>query len=107
MTCHLQQRIEDYRYRSLDDLQKDVMLLCKNAQTYNVEGSLVSATNRRHVIFFVNTIGMGNEVSYIYVAKVCIFAPIICNIQKSDCHSSRLKRDFHLPRTFGPANGKL
>ena len=39
--CVLQQRIEDHRYRSLDDLERDVMMLCGNAQTYNVEGSLV------------------------------------------------------------------
>jgi len=36
-----QQRIRAHYYRSLDDVEKDVLLLCKNAQTYNVEGSLV------------------------------------------------------------------
>lgn len=34
-------RIRDHKYRSLDDLERDVMLLCKNAQTFNVEGSLI------------------------------------------------------------------
>ena len=34
-------RIKEHKYRCLDDLEKDVMNLCKNAQTYNVEGSLV------------------------------------------------------------------
>ena len=43
--CCLQQRIKEHRYRSLDDLEKDVMLLCQNAQTYNVEKSLVRASS--------------------------------------------------------------
>jgi len=42
LTCDVQQRIRSHYYRSLDDVEKDVLLLCKNAQTYNVEGSLVS-----------------------------------------------------------------
>lgn len=37
----VQQRIRLHYYRSLDDVERDVLLLCKNAQTYNVEGSLV------------------------------------------------------------------
>lgn len=37
----IKQRIKDHKYRSLDDLENDIMLLCKNAQTYNVEGSLI------------------------------------------------------------------
>ena len=41
-TLCLQQRIRTHYYRSLDDLEQDVLLLCKNAQTYNVENSLVS-----------------------------------------------------------------
>uniref|UniRef100_K1P321 Putative global transcription activator SNF2L4 n=1 Tax=Magallana gigas TaxID=29159 RepID=K1P321_MAGGI len=36
----IKQRIRDHRYRSLDDLETDVMLLCENAQSYNIEGSL-------------------------------------------------------------------
>lgn len=43
MLC-FQQRIIDHRYRSLDDLERDVMHLCENAQNYNVEGSLVRNT---------------------------------------------------------------
>jgi len=39
--CAEQQRIRSHYYHSLDDVEKDVLLLCKNAQTYNVEGSLV------------------------------------------------------------------
>ena len=38
----LQKRIKDHYYRSIDDLETDVMTLCKNAQAYNMEGSLVS-----------------------------------------------------------------
>ena len=38
----LQKRIKDHYYRSIDDLEVDIMLLCKNAQAYNMEGSLVS-----------------------------------------------------------------
>lgn len=37
-----QERIRSHKYRSLNDLEKDVMLLCQNAQTFNLEGSLVS-----------------------------------------------------------------
>lgn len=37
----IKQRIRDHRYRSLDDLETDVMLLCENAQSYNIEGSLI------------------------------------------------------------------
>ncbi|KAL5021635.1 hypothetical protein ScPMuIL_000790 [Solemya velum] len=34
-------RIRDHKYRSIDDLESDVMLLCENAQTYNIEGSVI------------------------------------------------------------------
>ncbi|KAF8792571.1 transcription activator BRG1-like [Argiope bruennichi] len=37
----IKNRIKEHRYRSLDDLETDFMLLCTNAQTYNVEGSLI------------------------------------------------------------------
>lgn len=37
----LQQRIKEHKYRSLDDLENDFMLLCKNAQTYNMEDSVI------------------------------------------------------------------
>lgn len=39
-----QERIRNHKYRSLNDLEKDVMLLCQNAQTFNLEGSLVRKT---------------------------------------------------------------
>lgn len=38
----IRDRIKQHRYRSLDDLEKEFMCLCKNTQTYNMEGSLVS-----------------------------------------------------------------
>ncbi|CAG2107217.1 unnamed protein product [Medioppia subpectinata] len=37
----IKSRISNHRYRGLDDLQEDFMQLCRNAQTYNVEGSLI------------------------------------------------------------------
>ncbi len=37
----VQQRIKDNKYRSLDDLHADIDLMCKNAQEYNIEGSLI------------------------------------------------------------------
>lgn len=37
----IQQKIRSHHYRCVDDLEQDVMLLCKNAQTYNMEGSLI------------------------------------------------------------------
>ncbi|XP_036380068.1 transcription activator BRG1 isoform X3 [Megalops cyprinoides] len=37
----IKERIRSHRYRSLGDLEKDVMLLCQNAQTFNLEGSLI------------------------------------------------------------------
>ncbi|CAK6953425.1 transcription activator BRG1-like [Scomber scombrus] len=35
------ERIRSHRYRSLGDLERDVMLLFQNAQTFNLEGSLI------------------------------------------------------------------
>ncbi|XP_022255226.1 probable global transcription activator SNF2L2 [Limulus polyphemus] len=37
----IRQRIREHRYRNLDDLENDFMVMCKNAQTYNVEGSMI------------------------------------------------------------------
>ncbi|XP_074603236.1 SWI/SNF-related matrix-associated actin-dependent regulator of chromatin subfamily A member 2-like isoform X2 [Brevipalpus obovatus] len=37
----IQSKIRDHKYRSLDDLESDFMLSCKNAQKYNVEGSQI------------------------------------------------------------------
>lgn len=37
----IKERIRNHKYRSLNDLERDVMLLCQNAQTFNLEGSLI------------------------------------------------------------------
>uniref|UniRef100_A0A1A8NSL4 SWI/SNF related, matrix associated, actin dependent regulator of chromatin, subfamily a, member 4 n=1 Tax=Nothobranchius pienaari TaxID=704102 RepID=A0A1A8NSL4_9TELE len=37
----IKERIRSHKYRNLNDLEKDVMLLCQNAQTFNLEGSLI------------------------------------------------------------------
>ena len=38
----IKERINGHRYRTMDDFQADFMLMCRNAQTYNIEGSIVS-----------------------------------------------------------------
>ncbi|KAL6110140.1 smarca4 [Pungitius sinensis] len=37
----IKERIRGHRYRTLGDLERDVMLLFQNAQTFNLEGSLI------------------------------------------------------------------
>ncbi|XP_051525599.1 probable global transcription activator SNF2L2 isoform X2 [Myxocyprinus asiaticus] len=37
----IKDRVRSHKYRSVSDLEKDVMLLCHNAQTYNLEGSQI------------------------------------------------------------------
>ncbi|KAK2086676.1 hypothetical protein P7K49_036101 [Saguinus oedipus] len=37
----IKEPIHNHRYRRLNDLEKDVMLLCQNAQTFDLEGSLI------------------------------------------------------------------
>lgn len=37
----IKERVRTHVYRSLDDLEKDVTLLCKNTQDYNMENSLI------------------------------------------------------------------
>ncbi|XP_026107072.1 probable global transcription activator SNF2L2 isoform X2 [Carassius auratus] len=37
----IKERVRSHKYRSVSDLEKDVMLLCHNAQTYNLEGSQI------------------------------------------------------------------
>lgn len=50
--CCLQERIRSHKYRNLNDLEKDVMLLCQNAQTFNLEGSLVRSVANPSDSFF-------------------------------------------------------
>ena len=35
-------KIRENKYRSVDEVEQEIFLLCKNAQTYNMDGSLVS-----------------------------------------------------------------
>jgi len=37
----IQDRITQHRYRSLEDLETDFIMMCKNAQQYNIEQSLI------------------------------------------------------------------
>lgn len=37
----IKERIRNHKYRSIGDLEKDIMLLCHNAQTFNLEGSQI------------------------------------------------------------------
>ncbi|XP_056601144.1 probable global transcription activator SNF2L2 isoform X1 [Triplophysa dalaica] len=37
----IKERVRSHKHRSVSDLEKDVMLLCHNAQTYNLEGSQI------------------------------------------------------------------
>ncbi|RVE66061.1 hypothetical protein OJAV_G00122710 [Oryzias javanicus] len=37
----IRERVRNHKYRSVEDLEKDVFLLCHNAQTYNLEGSQI------------------------------------------------------------------
>lgn len=37
----IKQRARDRKYRSMDDLEADILLLCRNAQAYNMDGSLI------------------------------------------------------------------
>ncbi|KAK0150790.1 putative global transcription activator SNF2L2 [Merluccius polli] len=35
----IKERVRNHKYRSVGDLEKDIILLCQNAQTFNLEGS--------------------------------------------------------------------
>ena len=48
----MRKNIKQHKYRNLDDIESDMVLLCKNAQIYNVEGSLVSSSTRCSPVFF-------------------------------------------------------
>lgn len=37
----IRERINSHKYRTVDDLEDDFILMCKNAQTYNIEGSII------------------------------------------------------------------
>ncbi|XP_014210682.1 ATP-dependent helicase brm [Copidosoma floridanum] len=48
------QKIDDGKYTDLDDLEKDFMQLCKNAQIYNEEASLIYENSRTLQTVFRN-----------------------------------------------------
>ncbi|XP_029921444.1 probable global transcription activator SNF2L2 [Myripristis murdjan] len=37
----IRERVRNHKYRSVQDLEKDIILLCHNAQTFNLEGSQI------------------------------------------------------------------
>ncbi|KAI1904671.1 hypothetical protein AGOR_G00008090 [Albula goreensis] len=37
----IKERVRNHKYRSVEDLEKDVLLLCHNAQTFHLEGSQI------------------------------------------------------------------
>ncbi|XP_028827131.1 probable global transcription activator SNF2L2 isoform X2 [Denticeps clupeoides] len=37
----IRERVRNHKYRSVADLEKDIILLCHNAQTFNLEGSQI------------------------------------------------------------------
>ena len=46
----LQENITKHRYHSIDDLEADIVLLCQNTHTYNVEGSQVNRSCDHNVV---------------------------------------------------------
>lgn len=50
-----QKRLSEYRYRTIDELEADVMLLCKNAQEFNMENSSVRLNERENTIVEINS----------------------------------------------------
>lgn len=56
-----QERVRNHKYRSVGDLEKDVMLLCHNAQTFNLEGSQVRNFSMFNAVF--NQCGMESKMS--------------------------------------------
>uniref|UniRef100_A0A671QZI5 Si:dkey-226m8.10 n=1 Tax=Sinocyclocheilus anshuiensis TaxID=1608454 RepID=A0A671QZI5_9TELE len=37
----MQERVRNHKYRCIADLEKDIMQMCHNAQTFNLEGSQI------------------------------------------------------------------
>ena len=48
----LQDNITKHRYHSIDELEADVVLLCQNTHTYNVEGSQVTRSSVVGIVYF-------------------------------------------------------
>lgn len=41
LVLFMQERVRNHKYRCIADLEKDIMQMCHNAQTFNLEGSQV------------------------------------------------------------------
>lgn len=41
LALFMQERVRNHKYRCIADLEKDIMQMCHNAQTFNLEGSQV------------------------------------------------------------------
>ncbi|XP_020911146.1 transcription activator BRG1 [Exaiptasia diaphana] len=52
----IRERINSYRYRSLEDLEEDFILMCRNAQTYNMEGSIIYEDSIKLQSLFVHAL---------------------------------------------------
>ena len=66
-----QNRIRSHKYRTLDHLENDVMELCQNAQSFNMEGSVVS-------ILSVSCIRSRFVLGWSDTRTVCPTIPISC-----------------------------
>lgn len=75
----VQERIQRGKYRSVADMQDDVLLLCRNARTYNQEGSQIyidsqvirSSSQLEHTL--------SNRVAYLYfTSMVMCFSVCVC-----------------------------
>ena len=74
----MQERIQKGKYGSIADMQDDVLLLCKNARTYNQEGSQIYLDSR--VNPFIN---LGYSVC-VYVC-VCVCACVRVRVRVHAC----------------------
>uniref|UniRef100_A0A8C9ZLM4 SWI/SNF related BAF chromatin remodeling complex subunit ATPase 4a n=1 Tax=Sander lucioperca TaxID=283035 RepID=A0A8C9ZLM4_SANLU len=73
----IKERIRSHKYRSLNDLEKDVMLLCQNAQTFNLEGS--NCIIVKHTLFKVdrNKIKLSKAV-LVHLSTVLAITTLVC-----------------------------
>ena len=68
----IRSRIRNEKYRSLDDLEKDINLMCQNTQKYNIEGSLVSQTRGQNDLIGRVLIKWSIRESRIETFKFCL-----------------------------------
>nr|CAH8868762.1 unnamed protein product [Trichobilharzia regenti] len=91
----IRQRVKDGKYRSVDELESDVLLLCKNAQTYNMDGSLMT-------VLVVVHLTVNRRLNVVYHERLCqrrqqqqqpiVFHVIVVVVQ---CLSSQKLIIFH------------